>query len=50
VNQLIGGRSHIAGATGWENCDLDFDGLTSTSTDQNLYFTGRSAYQSFGAL
>ena len=50
VNQLIGGRSHIAGATGWENCDLDYDGVTSTSTDQNLFFTGRSAYQTFGAL
>ena len=50
VNQLISGRSHIAGNTGWENCDLDYDGLTSTSTDQNLFFTGRSAYQTFGRL
>src|SRR6185437_10054882 len=41
VNQLIIGRSHIAGNTGWENCDLDYDGVTSTSTDQNLFFTGR---------
>jgi len=50
VNQLIGGRSHTPGNTGWENCDLDYDGLTSTSTDQNLFFTGRSAYQTFGTL
>jgi len=50
VNQLIGGRSHTPGNTGWENCDLDYDGVTSTSTDQNLFFTGRSAYQKFGAL
>jgi hypothetical protein len=50
VNQLIIGRGHNPANTGWENCDLDYDGVTSTSTDQNFFFTGRSAYQSFGAL
>jgi len=50
VNQLIAGRSHTPGNTGWEFCDLDYDGVTSTAQDQTLYQAGKNAYKTFGAL
>lgn len=50
VNQLIAGRSHTPGNTGWEFGDFDYDGVTSSSVDQNLFFAGRSAYQKYGVM
>jgi len=50
TNQVITGRDHDPGNTGWYWADFDYDAVTSTSTDQNLFFTGRSAYDTYGAL